>query len=706
MEDDFLRDFNIMDTPIPSTPIFAKKSAPPPPTEDGSKSNMVGNMGSGSPAFSTPSSSLLDTSNENSSAVANSANPSPALPPHVGDQSADVEEPMEQDLDSTPRPAASQSGTQKKARNRSRAQRPEGKKSGPDVPSLLAALEDPNLPPLPPPLPSPQPIPPPPPLPPSPLTGAGVAPPIKKNPRAKRGEKEKKNDEQKAKSAQRTLGRIPRLPKHNNDCSGTDPTGNNDIAQPEQQPDQHGETAGSGTPDAPTPSSASHSGSTPGTANSTDPQATLFANTPSSGGELGQPQQQHQQNQQNGNKRTTAPTAPTQSAYNVRPNAADNICMDISSYRFVPEDDKRIAILLRKMKGDSEGRTPDGSTLRHVIHQFPTVFSNEVTGIPLDEAPGASLFREDNNNKFLSIAEFATVEHHIAATFHTIARREALVFVIVSRHEQARGKLSWDIPSLAICQDFSNDFISRAFEGDNWDWTRSYIRSGRWGKVGTVILSSDSVEKLSEFRRQFALHTYKNMAFDTYPKDVLTAKADVSILLRSSMKTFKTEMIPKILFARNQEIIAGSLRVLSTRHHAADEKSHKGESKENWRSIELKGNDQFMRCLRLIPENQALLLGYDAIQIRGGLRPQDHNVAAVVGSKRAWSDIPAASTPLLQDPRNPTPSTSASAAATATPLGQTSRPSFDENAPRGSFKRGRAARGSNRRRGRGRFGRN
>lgn len=367
----------------------------------------------------------------------------------------------------------------------------------------------------------------------------------------------------------------------------------------------------------------------------------------------------------------------------------------------MPEDDKRIAILLRKMKGDVEGKVTDGSTQRQVLHHFPTVFSNEVTGIPLDEAPGASLIVE-SKDKFVALAEFATIESNMAETFHTISKKDALVFIIVTRPEHARGKLSWDIPSLGLCQDYSNDFISRAFEGDNWDWTKSYIRSGRWGKVGTLILSSSSMDNLSEFRRQFALTTYKGASFDTFPKDVLTAKADVSILLRSSMKTFKTEMIPKILFARNQDAIAGSLRVLSTRFHSAEEKSHKGESKENWRSIELKGNDQFMRCLRFIPENHAFLLGYDAIQIRGGLRPQDSNQAVVTGTKRPWSEVPNAPVPLLRDPRNIYPTTFTATSA-STSSSSSSQP--DENAPRGAFKRGRAGREGRRGRGgRNRYG--
>ena len=200
------------------------------------------------------------------------------------------------------------------------------------------------------------------------------------------------------------------------------------------------------------------------------------------------------------------------------------------------------------------------------------------------------------------------------------------------------------------------------------------------------------MDMIADFRRQVVLWPYKDFSFDTFPRDAAVAKADVSILLRASMKTFETEIIPKVLFTRNKEVIAGSLRVLSTRFFSAQETSHKGESKEYWRSIDLKGSEQFMRCLRFIPESRPFLLGYDAVQIRGGLRPQDPQTQ--VGNKRPWSDYTPTEGPLLVDPRGISPQ--------LTPQQPTVPPHPSAYIPsdRGA-KRGRGSRGG--RRGRGRF---
>lgn len=62
----------------------------------------------------------------------------------------------------------------------------------------------------------------------------------------------------------------------------------------------------------------------------------------------------------------------------------------------------------------------------------------------------------------------------------------------------------------------------------------------------------------------------------TYAKDVIVARPELMILIKDSMKAFQTEMIPKILFSRNKETLAGSLRVIATRLFQEGEKSHKG----------------------------------------------------------------------------------------------------------------------------------
>ena len=694
MEDNFLLDFDIMDTPV-----FAKKSAAPPPPSNEEPMEVA--RGEHAASLHPP---LPDSDPPSISKRPNSSDDRfvPPFPPPSteGTRPSLEEEPMEQEAASAP----SQPGldtptpnsfsqteetafTGKRSRNRSRAGRLTGRKSGigPDVPALLAALEDPHLPP--PPLPANQPPPPPPPPQqsvdsPHPETDPppgdfGAAKKSQRNKKPSKspttsdrmGEKPKQSvlqdgngkiDNRGPPSSQRTLGRIPRIQK-NKDSTSSDtefPSHNRQWRVGDKE-----NSRGSMDPDASTQPLSSSSSSA---SSSTSFSSNLESRTPSGDTPEGK-------------------VAGPPSQYTKKPGRQDQVCLDITSYRFIPDDEIRTDILLRKMRGDKEGKVTDGSTSTQVLHQLPTVFSNEVTGIPLENAPGA-VSTDVARDKFVSISEFASLETNTAEVFHTITRRDVLVFIIVTRPKGARGKLSWDIPPLSLCQDFSNDFISKAFEGDNWDWTTAYVRSGRWGRVGTIILSSENMEKLSEFRRQISLATYRDAEFDTYSKDVLTAKPDVSILLRASMKTFKTDMIPKVLFARNQEAIAGSLRVLATRFHSAEETSHKGDSKEYWRSIDLKGDEQFMRCLRFIPENQPFLLGFDPVQIRGGLRPQETN-QSTPGVKRPWSDFPAPAVPLLRDPRNVFPSTG---------------PPPDENSQRGAAKRGRQSRGA-RRGGRGRF---
>lgn len=327
-----------------------------------------------------------------------------------------------------------------------------------------------------------------------------------------------------------------------------------------------------------------------------------------------------------------------------------------------------------------------------LIHDFPTVTSESITGIPLDQAPGAASQYNLEDSRFVTIADFATAERPDRTVYHTIARRESITFLLVYRPSHTRGKKRWEIPPLTFCQDFINNLLSNMYAED-LPGAQAYARTGKWGRVQTIILQSIDMEAVADFRRQLVLWQYKDYAFDTFPRDAAIAKADVSILLRASMKTFETEIIPKVLFNRNKEVIAGSLRVLSTRFFTAQDISHKGESKEYWRSIELKGNDQFMRCLRFVPESRPFLLGYDAVQIRGGLRPQDPHVQA--GNKRPWSDFtPTDGPPLLVDPRNGPPQHNQQQSG---PFPQSSTFPAQE---RGA-KRGRGSRGG--RRGRGRF---
>lgn len=736
MDEDFLADFNVTDVPI-----FARKSKPPPPPSTPVKSgSSIGNSNMDCSGMSTPSSSLLDTSNEfdNSPAVHNKdergfGNPTSQIPTSASTSATSgAAEPMDiecadskvlsdktNQMNSSSNSNNETDGATKKSRSRSKSKRNVSKT--PDVNLLIAGLESthpgqlPPLPQQPHSLPIPPPPPPPPPLPStdsgddvvagSPddnqphcdgaeagsdrVVGVGKKNKNKKIPkipkktpsarcvdrskpdrisREKDKETTKENVSSGRNSSQRTTERTSKISSHNRQwrADGGDDAGSSHTRQQHQDSNLPSEFSSSSSP-FPGRSTSSSAGSNP----------QLFSSPQSSSAPSSSSSAAFSMPSASGGTNDSSRMNP--SAYNVRPRPTEKMCLDITSFRLSPEDDRRISILLRRMKGDEKDHADLTTTEKIVLHKLPTVRSDEVTGVPLEQAPGASsLYSVDD--KFLSVADFASVKPRDPQIFHTITRRDSIVFVIVVRPEAARGKLAWDIPTLAQCQDFVNDFLSKIYSADdNPSWTKTYVRAGKWGRIGTILLSSESIDDLSEFRRQFAIWRYKNMAFDTYPKDVLTAKADVYILLRASMKAFNTEIIPKVLFSRNPDHIAGSLRVLATRFFAAEEKSHKGESKEHWRSIELKGCEQFMRCLRFIPENHAFLLGYDSVQIRGGLRPISDNIASA-GTKRPWADTPAPAVPLLQDPRNIFPSGSGSS----------------DDSSRGPNKRGRSGRGSRR----------
>ena len=533
----------------------------------------TGHEHAGSAAASETTSSR-GSQNENSSAEANVEQELP--------RAAEDQEPMEQDsLQTSEAPAAA-----KKVRKRNRNKKSIPSGTGPDIPSMLAGLRPEEVAASAtnagPPLPLLPPTPPPPP-PPADRTTHGlpsmdVEAEVGKN-KATTGKKPRGAG--KSGGAQRTVGRIPKI--------------SNPVVE------THNIQWLAKTQNDPTQGTAAASSS-------------------------------------------TTPVAKTTSAYGGRqnnPKQNNSVCLDISSYRFLPDDDRRVAIVLRKMRGDPEHQNVDlTSNNKQILHDLPTITSEEITGIPLSEAPGADSLCGVEGDRYVSVPDFASTEIPDSTVQHTVSRRDSLAFLIVARSTATRGKKTWDFPTIVQCQDFINEFISRIYEdadSTSYEWQTAYSRSGKWGKIGTILLNTCSMEGLHEFRRQLTLHPYRDMCFDCFPKDVLTAKPDVTILLRASMKTFKTEMIPKVLFARNQSSIAGTLRILATRFYTAEDISHKGETKEHWRSVELKGDEQFMRCLRTIPESKPFLLGFDPVQIRGGLRPQEYAGPIHPGGKRSWT---------------------------------------------------------------------
>ena len=449
--EDFFKDFDIADTPV-----FAKKSAPPNQEEaQEEEERPLGNVSQNIPTFpsspcSTPSSSILDSSAEVSSNKIN-------------------DEPMEQDAptDQSQDAGKENATLKKKPRNRSRSQKNAVHK--PNVEQLLAGLK-------------PQ------------QEFAQVqseknSNTVEMNKAANVEEGKDKKKKQKPKYAKNksdvgnnpTPSLNPPLPPDNAPGSIPPPP---PLPQKESA-SESAETNKSGnkddrmeTSDASEPTTSSSSSSSTnehGRGRGTNKNNSMSAqrtsgripkikdynllHTQGAGTSSSSPADQQQQQQippsssdRRGAKNGETPGTSRGSAYAT--DRQKDICLDVTSHRFLPDDDLRIAVMLRKMVGDQETAAGCAST-QQTVHDFPTVFSNDVTGIPLHEAPGsAALYDTNDDARFVVIVDFASVERPETAVFHTIARRESITFVLVSRPESARGKKRWEIPALTECQDY------------------------------------------------------------------------------------------------------------------------------------------------------------------------------------------------------------------------------------------------------------
>lgn len=306
-------------------------------------------------------------------------------------------------------------------------------------------------------------------------------------------------------------------------------------------------------------------------------------------------------------------------------------------------------MVLQKIQGDSP--RPQKQNPFVTQHVLPTVFSADVTGIPAEEGPGVC--SSWDSDKFISVIELTSAWPPESEVYHPLPRRDTLPFLLLSR-QMGPPTRRWDVPTADIAVDFINETICILY-GDDYPYADGYDRTGKWGLFTVIYIKASSPTLLEEFRRHISRHTSKGFDFDTFPKDVITAKPDISILLRNNMKSFAIEMIPKVLFMRNKNILAGALRVLSTTRFKEGETSQKGEAKDEWRQIQLKGNEQLLRCLRFLPESTPFLLGVEPVQIKGGLRPQEAEHSSLLG-KRTWgSNNPQTVPPVILNPNNGAP---------------------------------------------------
>ena len=162
-----------------------------------------------------------------------------------------------------------------------------------------------------------------------------------------------------------------------------------------------------------------------------------------------------------------------------RPRKEPHVCMDITSFRFIPEDGKRVDMVLKKIVGDRIGKTSDAfrDNEQEEIHNLPTIYSNEVTGVPLQDAPGAATTVDDR--KFLTLAEFASKRAPLTQTFRSIPKKEIVPFVLIYKDERkVLTEYRWENPDHQRSADFINEVLCSMYEKDD-HCHYAYQRTGK-----------------------------------------------------------------------------------------------------------------------------------------------------------------------------------------------------------------------------------
>lgn len=163
------------------------------------------------------------------------------------------------------------------------------------------------------------------------------------------------------------------------------------------------------------------------------------------------------------------------------------------------------------------------------IKKLPTVFSSDKTGVPLDKAPGAQ--PNWDTERFVTVTELLSTWPD--PILHSVPKNNVLVFLLLSRPIHSRAR--WSIPDFETASDFINEVKCSAYGGD-FPYAGTYVRSVKWGRFPTIFLSTEDPGLSEEFRKLLARSSFNGLDYDTFPKNVVVAKPNISILLRHNMK--------------------------------------------------------------------------------------------------------------------------------------------------------------------------
>ena len=140
-----------------------------------------------------------------------------------------------------------------------------------------------------------------------------------------------------------------------------------------------------------------------------------------------------------------------------------------------------------------------------------------------------------------------------------------------------------------------------------------------WDTIGVLGLSTGNREHLQVFGDFIASIVADNAVFSIVPKEMVIEENELSAILRTELRGFELDLVPKEIFKRNPDL-EGSLVISHSKIYGAADMTRAGQSKEGWRLVFMEACPLFLSKLKKFPDSHRFEFGSTGLQIWGGSR--------------------------------------------------------------------------------------
>ena len=186
-----------------------------------------------------------------------------------------------------------------------------------------------------------------------------------------------------------------------------------------------------------------------------------------------------------------------------------------------------------------------------------------------------------------------------------------LDFVLTKRRSEG---YPWYIPPLNDFADVINSVQVRIIE-KRFKCLDVLVETKSWCGVGVISLKATCLLRLQKWREELTRLSFDGYDYNSFPKDALITKnTQVSILLRSGLRCFKTQLIAHELKVRNP--LKGKMSIVYSKTYGPADKTRSGFSKNGWRLVIANVDSLFTESLKLLPFGYPFKIGASTAQIR------------------------------------------------------------------------------------------